>query len=181
MTNRNVTAHRIAIQANTKDVRWVPAPNAGWLPTASGLFSSLDPRRRGRRDRRASRDNRRRDLRHWAAAALFSIVWSSEAAAAGFADIVVEYFDSGNGSLACPEGQGGSFPPSATVPSCVPFAVVLGDDPNYPAEPTDYLSLPMGSFITVGFVDEVIIDGEGDDLFIQEVGPGRGASSPAGR
>jgi hypothetical protein len=73
--------------------------------------------------------------------------------------------------LAClPRGQGGSFPPSATVPTCVPFAVVLGDDPNYPAEPADYVSLPMGSFITVGFIDEVIIDGDGDDLFIQEVG-----------
>jgi len=85
----------------------------------------------------------------------------------GFADIVVEYFDSGAGSLTCPEGQGGVFPPAATSPTCVPLSVVLGDDPG----PTfDYLSLPIGSFITVGFTDEVIIDGPGDDIFIAEVG-----------
>ncbi len=87
--------------------------------------------------------------------------------ASGFADIVVEYFDSGNGSLSCPEGQGGAFPPPASSARCVPFSVVLGDD----AGPTsDYLSLPEGSFVTVGFVNGVIIDGPGNDVLISEVG-----------
>lgn len=85
----------------------------------------------------------------------------------GFADIVVEYFDSGNGSLSCPEGQGGDFPPPASSASCVPFSVVLGDDPG---QTSDYLSLPEGSFITVGFVKGAIIDGPGNDIVISEVG-----------
>lgn len=85
----------------------------------------------------------------------------------GFADIVVEYFESDNGTLSCPEGQGGEFPPAATVPTCVSLSVVLGDDPG----PTfDYLSLPQDSFITVGFTDDVIVDGPGEDIFIAEVG-----------
>ena len=99
----------------------------------------------------------------------WALAWSPFAAAnlLGYADIFIEYFDSGNGTLSCPEGQGGVFPPPATTPTCVSFSVVLGDDPG----PTsDYLSIPMGSFITVGFVDEVVIDGPGDDLFIAEVG-----------
>ena len=143
--------------------RMIRLRNDGWWVCATGASAVL-----------ATQLFKRRSLwrtsRHWAAAALCSIAWSAEASVVGFADVVVEYFDSGNGSLACQEGQGGSFPPSATLPTCVPFSVALGDDPNYPAEPADYLSLPMGSFITLGFVDEVIVDGEGDDLFIQEVG-----------
>ena len=45
--------------------------------------------------------------------------------------------------------------------------VVLGDDP--PPE-QDALSLPTGSFVTVGFTDEVGIDGPGDDIFVREAG-----------
>ncbi len=85
----------------------------------------------------------------------------------GFADVVVEYFDSGNGSLSCPEGQGGVFPPPASSATCVPLSVVLGDDPG---STSDYLSLSTGSFITVGFTDDVILDGVGNDIFISEVG-----------
>ena len=85
----------------------------------------------------------------------------------GFADVVVEYFDSGNGSLSCPEGQGGVFPPPASTATCAPLSVVLGDDSG----PTsDYLSLSTGSFITVGFTDDLIFDGVGNDIFISEVG-----------
>lgn len=92
---------------------------------------------------------------------------ASHANTIGFADTIIEYFDSGNGSLVCPEGQGGVFPPGATTANCVPFSVVLGDDPG---STSDYLSLPTGSFVTVGFIDEVIIDGVGNDIFISEVG-----------
>lgn len=105
-----------------------------------------------------------------AAIAVSALAGSGSAASLGFADVVVEFFDSGNGTLSCPEGQGGSFPPPASTPTCVSLSVVLGDDPNFPASPADYLSLPLDSFITVGFTDEIIIDGAGDDLFILEVG-----------
>lgn len=104
------------------------------------------------------------------AAALSTASICANAGLIGYADVVVEYFDSGNGTLSCPEGQGGSYPPSATTPTCVPFSVVLGEDPNFPEEPADYLSIPLDSFLTVGFLDEVIIDGIGDDIYIHEVG-----------
>lgn len=106
------------------------------------------------------------------ASCLLLVLSSSARADVGYADVVVEFFDGGNGTLTCPEGQGGSFPPPASSATCVPFSVVLGSDPDVPTinNPADYLSIPMGSFVTVGFTDEIVTDGPGDDLYIQEVG-----------
>lgn len=102
---------------------------------------------------------------------LLLIFWTLPATALeGFADIVVEYFDGGNGTLSCPEAQGGSFPPAAATPTCVSFSAALGDDPGFPTTPADYVSIPQDSFLTLGFVDEVIFDGPGDDIFVFEVG-----------
>ena len=98
---------------------------------------------------------------------VFSFVQNAQSSTIGFADTVIEYFDSGNGSLVCPYAQGGSFPPGATSPTCVSFDVVLGDDSG---ATSDYISLSQDSFITVGFDDEYIVDGSGDDIFISEVG-----------
>lgn len=88
----------------------------------------------------------------------------------GFADVVLDYYDSGVGPLAGPyggtwNGSTGSFP----IP--VSTDVVLGDDPGYPGAYADFLSLPTGSYVSVGFVDETVTDGPGDDIFIREVGP----------
>ena len=83
----------------------------------------------------------------------------------GFADIVLDYFNSGEGTF--DEPYGGEDPGGIGFPVLVNTDVVLGDDPG---ENVDFLSLPTGSFVTVGFTDEVIIDGEGDDIFIQETG-----------
>ncbi|MDG3004939.1 PEP-CTERM sorting domain-containing protein [Paludisphaera mucosa] len=91
----------------------------------------------------------------------------AEAGPLGFADVVLDYFDSGAGPLAGP--YGGTFPDGPGFPIPVSLDVVLGDDPG-PTGFTDFLSLPMGSYITVGFTDEVIFDGVGDDVFIREVG-----------
>lgn len=93
----------------------------------------------------------------------------------GFADTIIEYHYTGTSPLMCQSGEGigGFFPrPSgvAQFEECLPLSAVLGDDPNYPTDPADYLSLPINSFITLGFTNEYIIDGIGDDIFIQEVG-----------
>lgn len=85
----------------------------------------------------------------------------------GFADTVLDYFDSGAGPVPGPYGEvvgvTGQLSP-------VDLDVVLGDEPELGA---DYLSLPTGSFVTVGFTDEVIVDGLGDDIFIEEIGSAR--------
>lgn len=89
----------------------------------------------------------------------------------GFADVVLDYFDSGAGPL--PGPYGGEFPGGIGFPAPVSTDVVLGNDPD----PTvDFLSLPTGSFVTVGFLDEVLFDGAGNDLFIREIG-GNGESA----
>jgi Ca2+-binding RTX toxin-like protein len=77
---------------------------------------------------------------------------------------VTEYYNSGAGSF--PESYGGTWPGS--FPIRVPLTVVLG---NEPAGFVNFLSLPTGSYVTVGFVDEIVVDGPGNDIFITEVGP----------
>jgi hypothetical protein len=82
----------------------------------------------------------------------------------GYADVVLDYFDSGKGPK---KGPYGGNTEEGILAKPVSLDVVLGDDP----EPGgDYLSLPTNSFVTVGFTDETIIDGPGDDIFIQEYG-----------
>ena len=85
----------------------------------------------------------------------------------GFADIVIDFFDSGAGPL--PGPYGGTFPGGPGYPRNVGLNVVLGDDPG-PTGFNDFLSLPTGSYVTVGFEDETVVDGPGNDIFIAEVG-----------
>ncbi len=80
----------------------------------------------------------------------------------GYADIVIDYYNSGAGPI--DDGPyGGTYPGS--YPVAVPLSHVLGNDGPI----VDFVSLPTGSYITVGFKDEVVIDGVGDDIFITEV------------
>jgi hypothetical protein len=88
----------------------------------------------------------------------------------GYADTILDYYDSGAGPI--PGPYGGTWNgTSGTSPIPVSLDVVLGDDPGYPPAVADFLSLPTGTYVTVGFVDETIIDGPGDDIFIREIGP----------
>jgi len=91
----------------------------------------------------------------------------SSAALIGYADVVLDYYDSGAGPFAGP--YGGTYPTGPGFPIPVSTSVVLEDDPGLTGYP-DFLSLPTGSYITVGFTDETVIDGVGNDIFIQETG-----------
>lgn len=81
----------------------------------------------------------------------------------GYADVVLNFFDSGAGPMAGP--YGGTLLGAYPVP--VSTSVVLGTDS---VSDPDFLSLPTGSFVTVGFTDEIVLDGVGDDLFVGETG-----------
>jgi len=54
-------------------------------------------------------------------------------------------------------------------------SVILGSPPPSPivgSNPqVDWLALPTDSYVTVGFTDERVIDGEGDDIFIRSFDP----------
>ena len=80
----------------------------------------------------------------------------------GYADVVLDYFNSGAGPIVGPYGQDGT----GTVP--VSLDVVLGEDDSL----LNNLALPTGSSVTVGFLDETAVDGPGDDIFIREAVPG---------
>src|SRR5262245_34701271 len=108
----------------------------------------------------------------WLATALGVLVLlpsaRGDAGEIGYADIVLDYFDSGAGPILGP--YGGTYPDGPGYPIPVSLNVVLGSDPG-PTGFTDFLSLPTGSFVTVGFTDETVVDGPGNDIFIREVGP----------
>jgi RHS repeat-associated protein len=86
----------------------------------------------------------------------------------GWADYIANYSAAGNGPFAEPYGRpfGGALNQSVN-----PADIILGPTPggvlSSTAGPVDFLSIPRGSSVTVGFSDEEIIDGSGDDIFIQ--------------
>jgi len=78
------------------------------------------------------------------------------------ADTVIEFFNSG-ANPAFPVGPyGGTFPGS--FPVVVPLSHATDGDP------TTFVSLPRGSFLTLGFTGGFVFDGPGLDLFVSEVG-----------
>lgn len=99
--------------------------------------------------------------------AVAALVAAPAQAAVGFADVVLAYFDSGLGPMAGPYGGLGGI--GGAFPVAVPTSVVLGTDT---AGSETFLSLPTGSYVTVGFLDETVLDGVGNDIFIQEIGAG---------
>jgi len=110
----------------------------------------------------------------------------------GYADTILEYFAGENAPapLIEPYGSTGGTPPASpfngdgtyTVESVEP-EVVLGAPPPSPiigSNPeVDWLALPQGSYVTVGFTDEIIVDGEGDDIFIRSFDPEDSANENA--
>lgn len=76
------------------------------------------------------------------------------------ANTVISFFDSGAGPMAGP--YGGTFP--GVFPVAVPFSYATDGDS------TTFVSLPTGSYITLGFGTGFVFDGAGLDLFVSEVG-----------
>ena len=85
-------------------------------------------------------------------------------AATILADTVLEFHSSGNG--AAPAGDVPFGGDSSSQNREVPFSYVTDGDGS------TYISLPTGSYITLGFSTGYIFDGAGDDLFIDETGNG---------
>lgn len=82
----------------------------------------------------------------------------------GFPDVVLDFFDSGAGPIAGPYGGA-----SSSAPGFAPVStnVILGfNDVTF----NGFVSLPTGSYITLGFTDEIITNGPGDDIYISELG-----------
>lgn len=76
------------------------------------------------------------------------------------ADVVIDFFDSGNGPIAGP--YGGVANGQQNVP--VGFENVTDGDAD------TFISLPEGTFITLGFSGGSVFDGDGDDIFVSEFG-----------
>jgi hypothetical protein len=95
------------------------------------------------------------------AAGLLSLAFVPQGKAATIlADTVIDFFDSGAGPLVGP--YGGTFP--GVFPVAVPLTHATDGDP------TTFVSLPVGSYITLGFGGGFVFDGPGLDLFVSEVG-----------
>jgi Ca2+-binding RTX toxin-like protein len=97
-----------------------------------------------------------------------------------YADVVLQYFANGASPTLVPEpyGSNGGVPPATqqngngqyTVEPVSPN-VILGSPPPSPVigdnPQVDWLALPLGSYVTVGFINKTIVDGPGNDIFIQ--------------
>ena len=100
-----------------------------------------------------------------AAAALLGSFAAPAHAVVGYADVVLEFFNSG---ASLPGSYGGIWP-TGPFPVAVSPDVVLGPDGD---DTQDFLSLSLGSYVTVGFTDEILSDGAGLAFFVTEVGNG---------
>ena len=98
-----------------------------------------------------------------AAIAISSLAATAPAhAAIIIADTVIDYFNSGANPSFPTGAYGGTFPGS--FPVVVPLSYATDGDA------TTFVSLPTGSYITLGFSGGFIFDGAGLDLFVSEVG-----------
>ncbi|WP_414897425.1 VPLPA-CTERM sorting domain-containing protein [Rhodovulum sp. YEN HP10] len=92
---------------------------------------------------------------------LATVLATSASAATLTADTELDFFDSGTGPLLGPYGgdtAGGGYP------------VLLSDTSNaLDGDLSTFVSLPTGTFITVGFSSGYVFDGTGDDIFVSEV------------
>jgi Ca2+-binding RTX toxin-like protein len=89
-----------------------------------------------------------------------------------FADTILDFFDSGAGPFPGPYGSidlnSNGFDDFGEPPlGPISLEAVLGDDPG---PSLDFVSLPTGTFVTVGFSNATIVDGPGNDIFIRETG-----------
>jgi Ca2+-binding RTX toxin-like protein len=89
-----------------------------------------------------------------------------------FADVVLDYFNSGAGPFRVSYGRvdpNGNGIDDFGEPPLGPISInaVLGDDPG---PGLDFVSLPTGSYVTVGFRQAFAIDSVGNDIFIRETG-----------
>lgn len=100
----------------------------------------------------------------------------------GFPDYVIEYFAAGSNGIKEPYGKDKT-QPTTGGPFPVDPAIILGPPPPAPrvgwVATTEWLSIPMGSYVTVGFTDEVVIDGPGNDIFIRSLDPSDSAGESA--
>src|SRR5439155_14168935 len=91
----------------------------------------------------------------------FSQISGASKVGDGYADVVLSYKDSAVGPIAGP--YGGNSDDVRAQP--VVLGVVLGGDSTVP----DYLSLPTGSSVAVGFADETVVDAAGPDIAVTEL------------
>jgi len=95
------------------------------------------------------------------AVGILALVSAPQSAASTiFADTVINFYDSGAGSM--PGPYGGTFPGSYPVP--VPLSYATDGDA------TTFVSLPTGSYITLGFTTGFVFNGAGLDIFVSELG-----------
>lgn len=99
-------------------------------------------------------------------AALFANV--AKADFVGLADVILDYQDGAGGSIYMGNtGTGVSTHNYRQLTEEQAWSV-LTDNPLY----ASYLGLSQGAYVTLGFINENVIDGEGNDIFVGEFWPG---------
>jgi hypothetical protein len=87
-------------------------------------------------------------------------------AALAYPDVVLKYYDGGQGPISGPYG---GYYPEGYFPIAISPNAALGPETGDPRF-ADFLSLSTGSYVIVGFTDESIINGPGYDFGLTEYG-----------
>lgn len=102
------------------------------------------------------------------AAASMLVLPSGAKASTLIADVVIDYFNSGDfASFPDPDDVfGGTWPGTAGIDFPITVPITHATDGDFGT----FISLAKGSYIVLGFSGGFVIDGPGNDLFIAEVG-----------
>lgn len=100
-----------------------------------------------------------------------NVLSMSIAAGDGFADVILDYFAAGDAAIQEPFGR----PVGGSGVTSVNPEIILGQPPNgllvSSNREVDWLAIPKDSYVTVGFTNESIVDGVGDDILIRTLDP----------
>lgn len=80
----------------------------------------------------------------------------------GFVDVVLDYQDADGGQIYYGRGDSGSY---GVITEEQALDYLTRDEFN-----NGYVSLRRGAYVVLGFTNENVVDGEGNDIFIGEVG-----------
>lgn len=96
-------------------------------------------------------------------------VASLEVNSRGYADVVIDSFNNNESAIEWPYGRDAE---DTSVNQPVELSIILGPPSeirNGNTQGVEFLSIPRGNYVTVGFVDEIVVDGEGPDLEIVSI------------
>ena len=98
-----------------------------------------------------------------------TFAFNANADLVGYVDVVLDYKDADGGQIYY--GRGDNIPNYGVLSEEQALDYLTRDDVS-----TRYVSLSLGAYVVLGFTNENVVDGEGNDIYIGEIGSGSEAA-----